>query len=371
MFTQAIEVFILFLIPAVILIPAILLLFHFTREAIRQQKKIFVYLSALFIFYLTMHFFEVAQGFVQIEIIAKFNFIMVQILQILVLYILVLVLEFYSQNILFSGKQTILAILAFIAIGGMITSPNLEVELIGTRYIISFKHLNPIILVEMIFNTIASIWLIIMLRRNLKAAETKEQKWIIYFLFIGLILGVFLAIVPNVVQSITGPRRVRLIYFDIVFGSIIQNIGILTIGFTFYRVSNNPWLLQQQKVYLLVVYSHDGVELFSKSFSEEISQNDLMLLAGGFSAISSMFQEITDAEGIIKAILLEDKELRIIKKEHFISALLVDYSTEATEEAHKSFADEFEERFKKELKTFAGETTQFQEAKTIVDQYFY
>lgn len=318
-----------------------------------------------------MHFFEVGQAFVQNEMAAKFNFIMIQILRMLMLYILVVVLEFYSQNILFSGKQTILAVLAFIAIGGMISSPNLETEIIGARYIISFAHLSPIIIAETIFNLGASIWLIVMLRRNLNAASSREQKMTIYFLFIGLILGVFLASFPNLIQSVAGARRVRLLYFDIIFGSIIQNIGILTIGFTFYRVSHNPWLLQQQKVYLLVVYSHDGVELFSKSFSEEITSNDLMLLAGGFSAISSMFQEITDAEGIIKAILLEDKELRIIKKEHFISALLVDYSTEATEEAHKSFANEFETQFETELENFTSEVTQFQAAKKIVNKYFY
>lgn len=371
MFNQTIEAFLLFLIPAILLIPTVLLSFHFVREAIRQKKKIFFSLSALFIMYLAMHFFEVGQAFVQTEMTAKFNFIMIQILRMLMLYILVVVLEFYSQNILFSGKQTILAIIAFIAIGGMISTPNLETEVIGARYIISFVHLSPIIIAETIFNLTASIWLIVMLRRNLKAASNKQQKLTTIFLFIGLILGVFLASVPNLIQSVAGARRARLLYFDIIFGSIIQNIGILTIGFTFYRVSHNPWLLQQQKVYFLVVYSHDGVELFSKSFSEEITPNDLMLLAGGFSAISSMFQEITNAEGIIKAILLEDKELRIIKKEHFISALLVDYSTEATEEAHNSFANEFGNEFETALENFTSEVSQFDAAKKIVNQYFY
>ncbi len=210
-----------------------------------------------------------------------------------------------------------------------------------------------------------------MLRRNMKSAHTSKQKKIIRILFISLLLAILLPVFPNLIESIFGRLRVRSIYQDIIFSSIIQGSGILIIGIVFYRISNNPWLLQQQEVYLLIVYSHDGLELYSKSFSKTISSESLILLAGGFYAISSMFQEITDAEGIIKAILLEDKELRIIKKEHFISALLVDYSTEATEEAHKSFADECEKKFQEELKQFAGEVSVFKKADEIVKQYFY
>ncbi|TFF98977.1 MAG: hypothetical protein EU541_06145 [Promethearchaeota archaeon] len=364
-------ILILFLIPVVFLVPTLLLLFHFVKKAITQKKKIFFYLSCLFFIYLLMHFFEASQGFSRTSIGAEFTFIMAQILRMMMLYVLVMVLEFYSQNISFSGKQTILAMLAFIAIGGMISSPNLEVEMIDTSYIVTFTHLSPVVISSLLFNLFASIWLIIMLRRSIKAANTREQKTIISLLILGFIFAIFIPIIPNLIQSLVVPEEARNALFDLIFGSILQNAGILLIGITFYRISNNPWLLQQQKIYLIVVYSHDGVELFSKSFSEEITPNDLMLLAGGFSAISSMFQEITDAEGIIKAILLEDKELRIIKKENFISALLVDYSTEATEEAHKSFANEFETQYKPQLEHFTGEITQFGSAKKIIDQYFF
>ncbi len=371
MLGQRFLILIILLIPALLLLPTILLLFHFIKQAIQQKKKIFVYLSSLFLVYMIMHFFDTAQGINRTQIGAEFTFIMAQIFRMLMLYFLVLVLEFYSQNLSFSGKQTFLAVLVFIAIGGMISTPNLEVELVDSRYVVIFDHLSPIILVSILFHILSSVWLIIMLRRNMQSANTKEQTTTIYLLFFGLIFSIFLPTIPDVIKSLAVPQPSGILFFNLVFGTLLQNAGILTIGFAFYRVSNNPWLLQQQKVYLLVVYSHSGIELFSKSFSEEITPEDLTLLAGGFSAISSMFQEITDAEGVIKAILLEDKELRIIKKDHFISALLVDYATEATEQAHTSFAEKFEKQYNKELEYFTGEVTQFQPAKAIAEKYFY
>lgn len=322
--------------------------------------------------YLAAHFFDGAQFLVRNAFQAQILFILAQIFRMLVLYCLVIILEFYSQNLLFTGKQTILAILVFFTIGGMLSTPNLEAELFETIYIISFEHLSPVVIVQMIFNIYASIWLIILLRRNLKSASIEKQKKVVKYLLIGIFLAIFLPLLPNLTRTLTGGRSPRgNLLFGLVFGSILQNIGILIVGLIFYRISNNPWLLQQQKVYLLICYSHDGVELYSKSFSEDITSESLMLLAGGFSAISSMFKEITDAEGIITAILLEDKELRIIKKEHFISAMLVDYSTEATEQAHESFADEFENEYRGELKDWGGEVSKFKKANKITAKYFF
>ncbi len=100
--------------------------------------------------------------------------------------------------------------------------------------------------------------------------------------------------------------------------SIPQNIGILIIGIAFLRISKNPWLLQRQRVYFLVVYSHDGINLYSKIFSKEIISNDTVLLAGAFSAVTSLIGDCTKSAGNVKSILLEGKQLRIINQKRFI-----------------------------------------------------
>jgi hypothetical protein len=290
---------------------------------------------------------------------------------ILLLYTLVLILEFYSQNLLFSGKETIISVLVFLVIGGMISSPNLESELVDGRYIVNFAALSPVLFFQIVFYIVASIWTSYLLYTNRKAAHMNRQKILIMFLFFGMILTIFIPTIPNVITEIFGRPPGRSLILTLLVMLIIENTGILIIGIAFYWASKNPWLLQQQRVYLLVVYSHDGVELYSKTFTEKISKDDVLLLSGGFTAIGNLFKEATDAEGGIKAILLEDKELRIINKKYFFSALLCDYSTQATKEAHQQFSEEFESTFKPYLKQFSGEVSVFRKADSIVDNLFY
>ena len=76
--------------------------------------------------------------------------------------------------------------------------------------------------------------------------------------------------------------------------------------------------------------------------------------------------------GIQKTVPIEfeKKKLRIIAKEHFLCALMVDYSTQSSESAHKQFAQEFEEKFDKSLIDFNGNIGQFRVAEEIAGKYF-
>src|SRR4030042_2800913 len=109
-----------------------------------------------------------------------------------------------------------------------------------------------------------------------------------------------------------------LLYFSVLIYSVINYLGIIIIGVTFLKASDEPWLLQRQKVHFLIVYSKQGLPLFSKVFDKNLNENQTHLLVGGFSAITSMFQETIKTTGNIKSIILDDKQLRIINKEDFI-----------------------------------------------------
>lgn len=368
---QTIESQILFVSPIILSAASIVMFLLFLRKAIKTKQKMFYYLTILFFLHILSRVFQIGQYTVDVQNRAELSFILTQMFHMLLLYTLVLILEFYSQNILFSGKDTIVSVLVFLAMGGMISSPNLESELVDGRYIVNFAQLSPVLFFQIIFYIMASIWTTYLLYTNRKAADMNKQKILIIFLFFGIILAIFIPTIPNVIIEILGRPPGRSLILTLLVIVIIENAGILIIGIAFYWVSKNPWLLQQQKVYLIVVYSHDGVELYSKTFTEKISKDDVLLLSGGFTAIGNLFQEATDAQGSINAILLEDKELRIINKKYFVSALLVDYSTQATEEAHEQFAEEFQKRFESKLKTFSGEVSVFNKADEIVDNLFY
>ena len=83
-----------------------------------------------------------------------------------------------------------------------------------------------------------------------------------------------------------------------------------------------------------------------------------------------MFKETTKSSELIQSIEFEKKMLRIIAKENFLCLLMVDYSTQSSENAHKQFAQEFEEKFNESLKDFNGNVGQFKVAEEIASKYF-
>lgn len=119
-----------------------------------------------------------------------------------------------------------------------------------------------------------------------------------------------------------------------------------------------------------MIYSHDGLTLFSKTFSKEISSHNINLLAGAFSAVSSLIKDSTKSTGNVETIILEEKILKIINRDSFICTLLVEYSIQASEEAHKNFALDFENRFYQDLPNFEGEVSIFKKADNLVSKYF-
>jgi ethanolamine utilization microcompartment shell protein EutS len=149
-----------------------------------------------------------------------------------------------------------------------------------------------------------------------------------------------------------------------------QVIGMILIGWGFFRVSRHPWLLQRQGVHLLLVISNDGLDLYSKAFRPEITQTAISLLTGALSAVSALFQEATKSESQVQAILFEGKELRIVKRERFACAILVDYSTSASESALQRFTERFEEMFQDNISDFGGNVSQFKAADPIAEEYF-
>ena len=128
--------------------------------------------------------------------------------------------------------------------------------------------------------------------------------------------------------------------------------------------------MQRQQIHLLLVYSKQGLDLFSKIFRSDMSPSDVTLLTGGFSAITSLFQEMTKSSGEMQTILFENKELRLLKRKDFIVAILEEYATQASQLALEKFADEFENEYGDALEEFSGNVSQFQSAVSIANKYF-
>ncbi len=357
-------------VPIITIIPVFLLFLFFFKDFLKTKQKMFKYLSLLFATYLIQHSFEIGQYIFTHQEEVRLFFIIYQIFNILTLYMLVIVLEMFDRNALTSNRHTLLSIITFITIGGLISTNSFEVQPLGNTFFVRIVPLSTIMVMRVTFNVVASLWLIIMLWKSRSLAGSPIQKNFISWLFIGVIFAILLPMFPNTIWDALSEIPLQYLIIGFLIGIAFQNGGMLIIGIAFFRVSKTPWLLQQQKVHLLVVYSKEGIQLFSKSFENHLTAEDTILMAGGFSAIASLFKEATNTSGEIKAILLEGKELRIIKRPFFMCALLVDFSTQASEEAHEKFSLEFELEFMEHLKNFTGEITAFREADQILTKYF-
>ncbi len=361
---------ILISLPLIILLITIGIFILFLREYFITRQKMFLVLSLLFLAYLLLNFFQFTQVLANREDLARFNFILVNVFTMITLYCFVLVLEMFEKNIDISSRQTIMSILILIAIGGMIINPQLNVSVVNNYYLVDFQQPSLISIIQNFFYLITGIWLIIMIYRNRKSAWSQKQKLLLTWLSIGVIFAILLPTTPFFFEIITQTLPIEVLIGSKLTKDALQDAGMLIIGITFILASKSPWLLQRQRIQLIAIYSKSGIELYSKSFNEDITVDDLFLLCGGFSAVSSLFQEVIKVKGGVKAILLEGKELRVINRETFICVLLVEYSTDASELAHKKFTDLFEDNFSNELKHFSGNTKPFEKAEEFAKQFF-
>ena len=356
-------------IPIILIIIASIFFVFYLRRYIKTKYKIFGYLSVFFLTFILQNIFQEGEMVVGSLDIKIANYTMQQISTLLVLYSMVALLEVFESDVGFSRRQSIMTILIFTAMGAILSTPTFtidETQLAGVNY----AEGELIGLILLFFYIVAGVWLSSMLFRTYKTSWSEKQKTIIRLLSIGVFFGVFFPIIGMLSILVAAIISVELMVIAFLSSSVIRSFGIFTIGIAFLRASKEPWLLQRQKVHLLMVYSKDGILLYTKVFNENLSKDRTLLLAGGFSAIATLFKEATSATGNIKSILLEDKELRIINREHFICATLVDYETQASEIAHKNFVSEFQDKFKEQLAKFSGEISQFNTADEIATKYF-
>ena len=330
----------------------------------------FGYLAAMFCLYLTNNALEMGQYFSSTQAGAEISFILSQIFIVLVMYFFILLLDVFYSNRSFSQRQTLITILTFLLIGGLITNPELEIIALNQGYLINFKNYTTVLFLETTFHFIATIILFTILLKSRKSAWSSRQKKLIVWLLLGSILGILLPSFPSIALDETLVNNAATYILIQILKSIPRSIGILIIGLAFLRVSRNPWLLQRQKVDFLVVYNHSGLRLFSKIFSKEIKTDDTLLLAGAFSAVTSLIKETTKSGGNVEAIMLQGKELKVINRDIFICALLVEYTTQASDWALKNFTLEFENKYRSNLLNFGGDISTFKPAEEIAMKYF-
>jgi len=328
-------------------------------------------LAALFGVFIVHNFFSLAQLTLADQFLAVGAFLLSEIFFNLTLLSLIFVLEMFEKNTPFSARVMVFTALAAAIIGAILSNPPLVTEQVGVSWVTHFVVLSTVRVLELVFGSVTAVWFLVVLIRSRKVAKSPAQKHLI----VWFATGIFLALViggatPQLFDQFHGPLGQidpEVISRGIAF---LGSIGMFIVGWAFYRVSKNPWLLQRQQVHLLIVISEDGLDLFSKIFRPDISPDDVTLLTGGFTAVSSMFKEATKSSGQLQAVLFEGKEMRLLRRQNFTTAILVDYSTQASDVALLKFTEDFDTQFGPKLVNFSGNVSQLQPADEIAEKYF-
>jgi hypothetical protein len=118
----------------------------------------------------------------------------------------------------------------------------------------------------------------------------------------------------------------------------------------------------------LFVLTKDGLSLYEYSFGIEIQ--DPALISGMIAALTQFVREATGSKKALRTVDQEDKKVLLFHSSYTTTALLAEKDLPIIHKRIKSFAEEFETTFKKNIKLFSGEVSAFKSANVIVNKYF-
>ena len=118
----------------------------------------------------------------------------------------------------------------------------------------------------------------------------------------------------------------------------------------------------------LFILTKDGLSLYEYSFGIEIQ--DPALISGMIAALTQFVREATGSKRSLRTVDQEDKKVLLYHGDHTTTALLTEKDLPIIHKRIRGFAEEFEETFSKNIKSFSGEISAFKGANVIVNKYF-
>nr|MDO8086206.1 hypothetical protein [Candidatus Sigynarchaeum springense] len=357
--------------PFLAITPISVFLLLFLARFLKTRQRMFLHLSFLFVSTILNQACLMIMAISSSPVLAERLFLAAQVLEVTGMLVMVIVLEAFEENRPFSPRVAGFTAIASMIIGTVISGPKLEAIMIvtplGSGYMIHFIRPDVAGVLMGAFPFLVGIWVIKSFITKRKLTKSKEQGRLLFLLYLGIFVAQCAGTFAPLAIETSGSYTLKDIAWNI---GILRVVGIGIIGLAFYRVGKKPWLLQLQRIHVLLVYAKNGITLFSQRFREDISDSDVQLLAGAISAVASLFRESTKETSPIEAIQFKGKAVRVIDRDDFTCAIMVDYASQASDSAHKLFVQEFETIFAAEIASFAGEVSRFEKADVIAAKYF-
>lgn len=185
-----------------------------------------------------------------------------------------------------------------------------------------------------------------------------------YSLFIGLMILIFGFLFTTDPIIIRGGLELRLV------GDLIEIVGIILCGLSFYFLptfEEYDWI---EKIRQLYIIHSSGISLYSHNFRPKEKQIESDLTTGAIIAIKSMIEEMN----------LKGKKLESIRKGQFTVllgygkyvtiAIFADTDSLSLREKAQYFINAFETKYEKRLVKWFGNTDIFDDADELVRKIF-
>ena len=352
--------------PLIFFGPLIIFFLIFLVKFLKTRQKMFLHLTLLFMISGLAQALSAASTIIPFFNVGSVLFLIGQILDLASLLLLLVIFESFNENKVLSWQLLLFAIMTSLIVGGLLSSPEIIIttEQGFTSYQFEQRTFNSMMVFA--YGLFVTIWLLKTFVKMRRTATNSQQKslvtWLVIGIFLSQIVGSFAPVTFELIPS--SIIELRMIGSNL---AIFKAIGMLIVGVIFYRVSKQPWLLQRQRVQLLLVYSKAGIPMYNKIFDENMSEADVQLFTGAMTAISTIFNESTKSKDSIQSITFKGKEIRIIDRSHFITVLMADYHSQASESALENFVKDFESKFSIEIPSLSGIQTPFTATDDIAD----
>ncbi|MFX1294869.1 MAG: hypothetical protein ACFFD2_08450 [Promethearchaeota archaeon] len=152
-------------------------------------------------------------------------------------------------------------------------------------------------------------------------------------------------------------------------GAILSGTGISSIIEICKDTIKIPQVAGLKGIYILGL---SGIPLFSKTNKKRIDLDDSQLVGGLISALFNFSQHLIgeDSGGKLKEINFGNQSFYMITKNDVIFVYLVEKMTPLLKRYMYIMADEFLDKYRKDIKEFDGNITPFQTFNDILDHYF-
>jgi hypothetical protein len=208
-----------------------------------------------------------------------------------------------------------------------------------------------------IFTGICSMYLFFWGVKTFKNAPFLLRKDALLF-FLGIFIGNILGILFYLLYFIEG--------VFILFSNSAMIIGLIIINLAFLREPKLLFILPF-KIYRIVVKDKNGHPLYDHDWSEtEISET---IFTGFLNAVQLMSEEVMHIGGLLD-INLEDGILILKESENITVGLVASKSSKLLRDSVINFTNDFETKFKRELKSSVTKMSQYDAAFELIEKYF-